>query len=149
MKLNMPTSTTGYYYLKFGKRPKNRDFSYTQYVKEKKKTPSNQTLTTILSKAIGWREIIEIMQTSNFRDAYFQLATMKLLIELSKDLQSTPEELKLFNEFFKTPLKTSKQPVHAREKTEKPSPNMEDIFKEEKRRLDAESSERRANLKET
>lgn len=149
MKLNMPTSTTGYYYGKFGKRPKNRDFSYTQYVKENKKTESNQTLTSLLLKALGLKEIIEILKPGNFRDAYFKLATIKMIIELSKDLKLTPEELKLFNESFKTPLKTSKQPVHTREKTEKQNPSMEDILKEEKRRLDAESSERRANLKET
>jgi len=150
MKLNIPTSTTGYYYGKFGKRPKkNNDFSYTQYFKENKKTESNQTLTSLLSKALGLKEIIEILKPGNFRDAYFKLATIKLLIELSKDLKLTPEELKLFNESFKTPLKTSKQPVHAREKTEKQSPSIKDILKEEKRRLDAESSERRANLKET
>ena len=59
------------------------------------------------------------------------------------------DSLNYLNAYHPTHLKTSKQPVHAREKTEKQSPSMEDIFKEEKRRLDAESSERRANLKET
>ncbi len=59
------------------------------------------------------------------------------------------DSLNYLNAYHPTPLKTSKQPVHAREKTEKLGPSMEDIFKEEKRRSAAESSERRANLKET
>ena len=59
------------------------------------------------------------------------------------------DSLNYLNAYHPTYLKTSKQPVHVREKTEKPSPSIEDIFKEEKRRVDAESSERRANLKET
>jgi hypothetical protein len=129
--LNIPKSTVGYYYKKFGKRPKNGLF-YSSGVPEttRRTVESDQeTVISILAKTLTMHRILEVFREEDYIKTYYFLAAIKLLIELNKYLKLTPEELRMLNEALNTGFKPSAQqasPLH--QIPEKKGKSIQEIF---------------------
>jgi len=131
--LNIPKSTVGYYYKKFGKRPKNGFFYNSGVLGTTRRTMENdqETVISILAKALTMQRILEVFREEDYIKTYYFLAAVKLLIELNKYLKLTPEELRMFDEALKTSFKPSAQqasPLH--QIPEKKGKSIEEIAKE-------------------
>jgi hypothetical protein len=131
--LNIPKSTIGYYYKKFGKRPKNGLFYSSGVPETTRRTVENdqETVISILAKALTIQRILEVFREEDYIKTYYFLAAVKLLIELNKYLRLTPEELRMFDEALKTGFKPSAQQASPRHQIpEKKGKSTEEIAKE-------------------
>ena len=107
--LNMPRSTVGYYYKKFGKRSKNGLYS-SEDTRARRRTVENYQVTfSALAKIISYDGIIKMIKEGDYTRTYYYLAGLKLLIELWKYHQLTPEELQALVEALKTDFKPTEQ----------------------------------------
>jgi len=104
--LGIPRSTVGYYYKKLGKRHNIHDLDKSEVHKVGEDNQKNDQMPFfIFTKTLGWREVISAIKTSSYQDAYYRLATMKLLLELWKYLRFSKEELQSLTEALKTSQK--------------------------------------------
>jgi len=111
--LNIPRSTVGYYYKKFGKRLKNGLLYSSEDTRARRKTVEDYSVTiSALAKIISYDGIIKMIKEGDFTRTYYYLAALKLLIELWKYHQVTPEESQALVEALgalKTDFKTTEQ----------------------------------------
>lgn len=98
----IPRSTVGYYFRKFNKKGE-RDFDSQRFEKEVKETEKEKSnrLDMVNLKLMFQRQISEIMKIDNYQEQYYALGTFKLLMELSKYYNLTPEESRVFFDSFK------------------------------------------------
>jgi hypothetical protein len=108
--LNIPRSTVGYYYKKFGKRSKNGLLSTSEDSRARRRTVENYQVTFLaLAKIISLDGIIKIMKEGDYTRSYHYLASLKLFMELWKYHKPTTEESQALVEALKTDFKPTEQ----------------------------------------
>jgi orotate phosphoribosyltransferase-like protein len=112
----IPRSTVGYYIKKFKKQQANRkdlDFEDLFTIERKlrnREREKAQALPSAVAKVFSFKDIIEVMKKGDSREAFYYLATIKLLIDLFKHFQLTPNERQALIEVLK-PSSKSIEPV--------------------------------------
>ena len=110
MFLDIPRSTVGYYYKKIGKRPNIHELDKSEVTKVVEDNQEKDQISFLaFTKILGWGEVIDAIKTSSYQNAYYRLATMKLLLELWKYLKFSQEELQSLKEALKAVQKPTKQ----------------------------------------
>jgi hypothetical protein len=103
----IPRSTVGYYVKKFKKQQVNRkdlDFEDSFTIERKLKSgeqEKSQSLLSATAKLINFMDIIEVMKKGDYREAFYYLGTLKLLIDIFKYLRLTPSEIQALEDLFK------------------------------------------------
>ncbi len=99
MITGIPRSTVGYYFRKFNRYRKNdKELDFGSFKKEMDKVNRDQSnMSSIFMKGSLFGRILDAILIANrkkdYKDVYYELGTYKLLFELSRYINYTPEEM--------------------------------------------------------
>ena len=132
----IPRSTVGYYVKKFKKQQVNRkdldfedSFTIERKLKSREREKAQSSLSAI-AKFISFMDIIEVMKKGDYREAFYHLATLKLLIDIFKHLGFTPYEIQALVDLVKPRLESIESVLGSPIKLEKKGKTLKEIADE-------------------